>query len=163
MAQQSSTDDPVLPDRPRVWHGAVLTVTILLLVWYFGIPALALHGARDRLIQEAINFQNQLADNQRMLISNDLRERRDDVEFRPSRTFSRRSVARLAGRQGGAAASLQIDRRQIVPERMQIAYTDRYLRLQIGHPGHAESSRRAMPAIPAAPSPRTGSSRRPSQ
>ncbi len=113
--------------------GAVLTVAILLLVWYFGIPALALHGARDRLIQEAINFQNQLADNQQMLISNDLRERRDDVEFfAESDTLAARLRDWREGKQG-AAASLQSTVGRL-SERMQSAYTDRYLRLQIIDP-----------------------------
>ena len=113
--------------------GAVVTVLALFLMWYFGIPGLEFQGARDRLIQDAINNQYQFADNQQMLISSDLRERRDDIEFLAESALLATRLHNWQDGAKGAPENLQTAMIRLA-ERMHSAYTDRYIRFHVIDP-----------------------------
>lgn len=104
----------------------VLAIGALFSLWYFGLPQLDLSGASNQRLVEAMRTLELKANLHRILIANGVRERRGDILVAAENMVLARQLA-----SGDSGSQQTIER---VFERLQRAYPDRYLRMQVVNP-----------------------------
>ncbi len=116
--------------RIAVYFGTLLAAAIasLLAVWFYGLPAFGLQGARDIKLAEAQHALEVIADSRVSRLESALRERRANLRQLSEAPALADALAAVAARQPRAAGVLRGISERLFPSMMN-AYPERYERL----------------------------------